>query len=125
MASTTTRIIHTIKPSSAPDFTKRPVAYPASSGFLNDPRCRYMRKPTAAPHIAPKPQKSRSSFPNSHDGAITFLSCMTTASDLELRSRGRSSIAIRYSVRLDGLLGSLNCAHYLRDFHTGVKFHCM
>jgi hypothetical protein len=84
------RIIQTIRPSCTPDFTKRPAAYPVSSGFLSGPRCRYMKKPIAAPHRAPTPQKSRSSFPNFQAGAIIFLSCITSASELEILPRGRS-----------------------------------
>src|SRR6266478_4787986 len=84
----TKRIIQTIKPSCAPDFTKRPAAYPASSGFLNGPSCKYMKKPIAAPHSPPTLQKSRSSLPNFQAGAITFLTCIATASVLEMLVRG-------------------------------------
>src|SRR6267143_3196917 len=84
----TKRIIQTIKPSCAPDFTKRPAAYPASSGFLNGPSCKYMKKPIAAPHSPPTLQKSMSSLPNFQAGAIIFLTCIATASVLEMLVRG-------------------------------------
>jgi hypothetical protein len=83
-----------------------------------------MKKPIATPHSPPTLQKSKSFLANFHAGAIIFLTCIGTASVLEMLARGGSELPQNIPGVLSGrLVHELAPIQY--ELSSKRKFHCM